>query len=81
MPAQKEERKKINFMVSKKLLEELSAFVPQGQRSDFVNEALKEALDLFRRRKSVENMEKLRQEMKITISNDELIKLKNYGRE
>jgi hypothetical protein len=46
-----------------------------------VNEALKEALDLFRRRKSVENMEKLRQEMKITISNDELIKLKNYGRE
>ena len=81
MPAKKEERKKTNFMVSKSLLVEIKQYVPEGQRSDFVNEALEEAVSLFKRKKACEEMEKLRQEMGVTMPTEEFIKLKNYGRE
>ena len=77
----KGKRKKTNFMVDEKLLFEIKQYIPDGERSNFVNEALEDAIDLFRRRKAVEGMEELRQKMQVKMSTEEFIELKNYGRE
>lgn len=74
------ERRKVNFMISKEVLQHLHQVIPSGERSNFVNKALEEALIQFARRKACEEMDSLRKEWKLKITNEELISLKNYGR-
>lgn len=68
-------------MISKEILKNLHQAIPAGQRSDFVNKALDEALIDYGRRKASEEMDKLREKWKLKLSTKEMIKLKNYGRE
>lgn len=79
--AKKEKRKKTNFMVNEDLLVEIKQYIPDGERSDFVNEALEGAIELFRRKKAVEEMDRIRNEDPVKITTEEFIRLKNYGRE
>lgn len=75
------QRKKINFMVDRKIVIELQEWIPQGERSDFVNKALQEAMLRYKRIKASEKMETLRKKAKIRLSTVEIIKLKNHGRQ
>lgn len=67
-------------MISKEILKSLHQVIPAGQRSDFVNEALEDALIDYSRKKAFEKLEKFRKENGIFLSTEEIIKLKNYGR-
>lgn len=75
------QRKKMNFMVDRKIVIELQEWIPQGERSDFVNKALQEAMLCYKRIKAGEKMETLRKKAKIRLSTAEIIKLKNHGRQ
>lgn len=77
----KSDREKVNFMVNKTLMSEIKEYIPEGERSDFVNQVLEEALITFKRRKAFESIDKLRKKMKLHISMDEFRKLRAYGRE
>lgn len=79
-PMLRSNRQKINFMVDKDLIIEIKTFVPEGERSNFVNNALEEALDVFKRKRASEEMDKLRESLNIKMSTKEMLKLKNYGR-
>lgn len=68
-------------MVQKDLLEAMKFFIPKGERSDFVNGALEEQLKDFARKKASEDMDQLRKRAKIRLTTEEIIRLKNYGRE
>ncbi len=74
-------RKKVNFMLDEKIILKIKQYVPQGERSDFVNEVLEEALDLLARTLACESMDRLREENPVSITTEEFIELKNYGRE
>ncbi len=74
-------RKKINFMIDSNIEIEIKRWIPEGERSDFANEAFERALTLFRRKKVCENMDKIAREGKMKFTDEEIIKLKNYGRE
>ena len=73
-------RKKTNFMIDNEILQELKEFIPEGQRSDFINESIQEAISTFKRKKAFEGIEELRQKLKLKMSMKEFKKLKNYGR-
>ncbi|MFA5854748.1 MAG: hypothetical protein WC846_00435 [Candidatus Gracilibacteria bacterium] len=73
-------REKMNFMLDGTVIRELKMTIPDGQRSDFVNEAVQRALDAFGKKKALEGFEKLRKKMKLRIPIAEIIKAKNYGR-
>ena len=74
-------RKKVNFMVDLIVLDGLKNVVPEGQRSDFVNHALSEALVQFGREQAVENMKKIQKKLGASVATAELIDAKNRGRE
>jgi len=69
-------RKKVNFMVDTRVITMMAEFLPTGMRSDFVNEALSEALIKFKKKKACEGIAGL----KLDIKNEEIFELKNYGR-
>ena len=71
----------MNFMLDEKVILKIKQYIPQGERSDFANEAFEEALDLFARTKACEEMDKIRTENPVSITTEEFIRLKNYGRE
>lgn len=73
-------RKKINFMINKEISVKIQEAIPKGQRSDFVNKTLEEALLRQNRQKAGKEMDKLREQNKIKLTTEEIIKLKNYGR-
>lgn len=73
-------RKKVNFMVNETLVAEINVYIPSGERSDFVNEAIEEALADYKQKKAFEGMDKLRKKYKIHLSTSEFIRLKNEGR-
>lgn len=77
----KSARKKVNFMVNESLLVELNIYIPAGERSDFVNQAIEESIAQYKNRKAFEGMEKLRKKYHIHLSTKEIIKAKNYGRD
>lgn len=79
--AKKLDRKKINFMVDNALLAQFFQIVPSGERSDFVNQALKVALTDYGRKRAASEMDKLCESMNLKFSTDEFFKLKNHGRE
>lgn len=57
-------RKKVNFMVDHDITQRLEQLVPVGERSDFVNKAMDEALVLYGRRKAFEFFETFRKKQK-----------------
>lgn len=74
-------RKKVNFMIQKDLLEAMKFFIPEGGRSDFVNEAVQEALKDFGRKKAMEEMEQFRKTAQWKMTDEEIRKAREYGRE
>jgi len=77
----KSARKKVNFMVNESLLVELNVYIPAGERSDFVNQAIEESIARYKMKKAFEGMDKLRKKYHIRLSTKEIIKAKNYGRD
>lgn len=75
-----EERKRTNFMINVQILGQIEKIVPQRKRSDFVNQALEEAINSCLRKKAVESMDVLAKQNDLRMSTEEFVKLKNYGR-
>lgn len=74
-------RIRVNYMISHPLLKELEELIPRGERSDFINEAIEEALTRFSRKKAGEEMDKLRKALHLKLGNDkQLLKEIHYGR-
>lgn len=74
-------RKKVNFMINQEILEVLKKWIPAGDRSNFVNGALEEAVKRYTKEKAFQMIDELRAKAKLRMSTAEMIKLKNYGRE
>lgn len=74
------QRERVNFMVDHGTICELREWIPEGERSDFINEALENALVAFKRRKAFQGMDELRKRAKIRMSDKEIRKYRNYGR-
>ncbi|MEK7523415.1 MAG: hypothetical protein AAB588_00100 [Patescibacteria group bacterium] len=73
-------RKKVNFMVDLNILEGMKIFVPFGDRSDFVNDAVAYALKKAAQREAMEFMDKVRKEGKLQMTDKEIKEAINYGR-
>lgn len=73
-------RKKVNFMVDLHVLEKFQKWIPAGERSDFVNHTLEEAVRRYKRKKAFDAMDELRERAHIRMTSKEMIKRKNYGR-
>ena len=74
------QRKRVNFMINTKLLEELAGMVHAGERSDFVNEALEEKIVNWGRRKALELMnESIKKEKKFHTT-EEILKVLHADR-
>lgn len=67
-------------MIRYEILTELEGFVDSGKRSDFVNAALEKAISLLKREIAFKEMDKLKKELNLKMTTEEIIKLKNYGR-
>lgn len=77
---EKGQRTKVNFMLDKAIFDEIKTFVPDGERSDFANEAFKKALDSFRLKKFSDGLDALRKSCKKTFTNEEILKSIHEGR-
>ena len=71
-------REKVNFMISKEILMQFRQLIPAGERSDFINEALEEAIIDYGRRKAIEGMRRLSEE-NLNISTKEFLKTRHDG--
>ena len=80
-PQKEQKRHKVNFMMNEQVLVQLKECLPAGERSDFVNHAVEEALLDLGRKKAAEAMDAFRKEGKWKITTEEFIRLKNYGRD
>lgn len=78
--ATKSRRKKVNFMIEQKLFEDLESLIPAGERSDFMNDALEEAIIDFSRKKASKWMEEFKEKNKIKMTTKEILKTIRYGR-
>ncbi len=67
------DREKVNFMISKPVLLQLKEWIPAGERSDFVNEAMQSAMDKIRLQKFSEGLDALRGKSKKTFTNKEIL--------
>ncbi|MBI5413100.1 hypothetical protein HZA42_01980 [Candidatus Peregrinibacteria bacterium] len=67
-------------MIGEDILIKFYQWVPAGERSDFVNGALEEALIYHKREQAFKAMDELRLKAKIKMTDAEIIKRKNYGR-
>lgn len=74
-------RKKINFMIDEDIIERLEQLIPTGERSDFVNSTINEALVLYGRRKAFDFFENFRKEQKKNWKTDEIVKFIRKERE
>ena len=79
--AKKLDRKKVNFMLTKEIRLQLNELIPAGERSDFINETLEKALLKYKRTKASVEIDKWRKKLNLHMTTEEIIKLKNYGRE
>ena len=68
-------------MIDQDLLIEFVELVPGGERSDFVNGALLEAVSRFKRARAMEGMDAFSRENKWSMTEKEIRKARNYGRE
>ncbi len=74
-------RKKTNFMIDIHVLQEIKEFIPDGERSDFLNYSIQRGLEDFRNKVAFEGIREMRKKAKLKMTTEEFIKLKNYGRE
>lgn len=74
-------RKKVNFMVDEHILIRIKEWIPEGERSNFVNGALDEALKDMARKEASEFMDKVREEGNFKMTDDQIRKAREYGRE
>lgn len=74
-------RKKVNFMIGEDILVRFFHLVPAGERSDFVNGAISEKLKNKVRREASEFIDKFREEHNLKMTDAEIRKARNYGRE
>ncbi|OGR29103.1 MAG: hypothetical protein A2X83_03990 [Desulfuromonadales bacterium GWD2_54_10] len=72
--------RKLNFMIKNEVAVELETFVPQGQRSKLVNNAIVKELALFRRNALTERLMALRNKTPI-LSTDEIVEAVNHDRQ
>lgn len=73
-------RKKVNFMIDENILTMIQHWIPAGDRSDFVNGALDEALQDIAKREASDWMDKFRKKAKWHMTDAEIRKAINYGR-
>lgn len=74
------QKKRVNFMIDIKLLEELESLVPSGDRSSLVNTLLEEKLTDLSRKKAfelIDEFKKTHRHKKMT--DEELLKDMRYG--
>ncbi len=80
-PQTQSPRKKVNFMIDEGILARMKEWIPEGERSNFVNGALEEAVkDIFRKEAS-EFMDKVRKEGHFKMTDAQIRKAREYGRE
>lgn len=73
-------RKKVNFMIGEDVLVKLNTWILPGQRSDFVNGAIEDAVVKLCRQKAMEGMDEFRKKNKWRMTNDQIRKAREYGR-
>lgn len=68
-------------MIEMRLIQNMEDLIPRGERSSFVNEILEEALIRQQRKKAFQAMDKLREEANIRMTDAQIRKYRNYGRQ
>lgn len=68
-------------MIELPLLKEMKQLIPEGERSDFVNAALGKAFREFSRQKGMDLLKEWRKGTALKLTDAEISKLRNYGRE
>ncbi len=68
-------------MIELRVIENMEDVIPKGERSSFVNEVLEEALIRQQRKNAFRAMDKLREKANIRITDKEIRKYRNYGRQ
>ncbi len=72
--------RKVNFMLRNDIVDELKRVVPNGSRSEFVNNELIKELALYRRKLQTEKLFSLRRRAPV-MTDDDLIATLNNDRE
>ena len=73
-------KKRVNFTIDIKVLDSLNSLVADGDRSDFVNEALQEKITDYGRRKAFEAILESKKSDKIAFSDAQILKIIHEGR-
>lgn len=76
----KKNRKKVNFMINENILHSLKQLFPERERSDFVNEALNNALTNMARKRAMDAMDVFRKTANWKITDEEIRKAREDGR-
>lgn len=66
--SEKKSRKKVNYMMKNELLEKIEQFIPAGERSDFINEAVEEKIKDFMQKKAFEFFDEFQKKQKKSFS-------------
>lgn len=74
-------RKKMNFMVNEDIIMRLESLIPSGGRSDFVNEAMEEALAAYGRKKAFEFIETFKKSQKKSWTSEKIVSFIKNERE
>lgn len=77
----KKNRKKVNFMLDNNIIVRFFELVPAGERSDFANKALSDAILHFGRQKASHEIDKVRKTLGWRMTDAEIRKAIRYGRE
>ena len=67
-------RRKVNFMVDENIMERLEQYIPQGERSDFVNHAMNQKLQEYGRKKAFEFIEEFKKTQTKTWTSEKIVK-------
>lgn len=73
-------RKKVNFMIGEDVLVKMQMWIPAGERSDFVNSAIDDAMVKFCRKKAMDAMDEFREKNKWKMTDEQIRKARKYGR-
>lgn len=68
-------RKRVNFMIDQNLVEEMASLIPSGERSDFVNEALENALTIWSRKKAFELIDEAKKRDTKSYTTDQILEI------
>lgn len=74
------DRKKLNFMIDVRLVVELQRTIPEGERSNFINELIENGLIHYKRQKAFADMDQLRDESDLRLNTSTILKARDYGR-